>query len=136
MTDSSNSVEVRRNVDDPLTYGIIGAAQKVHRTLGPGFKESTYHKALSKELMTKEIAFASQPQYQVFYEGMLCGVYQPDLVVLDTVLLELKAVSAIAPEHKAHSNQLPQSQWAASSTTDKLWSKITRVPPIPELKQK
>ena len=101
MTDTGDSVEVRRNVDDPLTYGIIGAAQKVHRTLGPGFKESTYHKALSKELMIKEIAFASQPEYQVFYEGMLCGTYQPDLVILDTVLLELKAVSAIAPEHKA-----------------------------------
>ncbi|MBL7218728.1 MAG: GxxExxY protein [Phycisphaerae bacterium] len=101
MTDDGNSVEVRRDVDDPLTYGLIGAAQKVHRTLGPGFKESTYHNALSKELMIKGIAFASQPKCEVFYEDMLCGVYQPDLVVVDTVLLELKAVSAIAPEHKA-----------------------------------
>ncbi len=101
MTDSGNSVEVRRNIDDPITYGIIGAAQKVHRTLGPGFKESTYHKALSKELMIREMAFDSQRQYEVFYEDMLCGVYQPDLVVQDTILLELKAVSTIAPEHKA-----------------------------------
>ena len=101
MTDDSDSVELQQNVDDPLTYGVIGAAQKVHRTLGPGFKESTYHKALSKELMIKEIAFTSQPEYQVFYEDMLCGTYQPDLLVSDTVLLELKAVSAITPEHKA-----------------------------------
>jgi GxxExxY protein len=101
MTDSGDSVEVRHNVDDPLTYGIIGAAQKVHRTLGPGFKESTYHKALTKELMIKEIAFASQPQYEVFYEGVLCGTYQPDLIVSNTVLLELKAVSAVAAEHEA-----------------------------------
>jgi GxxExxY protein len=100
MTDNSDSLEVQRGVDDPLTYGLIGAAQKVHRTLGPGFKESTYHKALTKEFMIKDIAFASQPQYQVYYEDMLCGVYQPDLVVMNTVLLELKAVSAIAPEHR------------------------------------
>jgi len=51
--------------------------------------------------MIKEVGFVSQPQYEVSYEGMLCGTYQPDLVVYDTVLLELKAVSALAAEHKA-----------------------------------
>jgi len=101
MRDSGENVKTRRDVDDPITYGIIGAAQKVHRTLGPGFKESTYQKALSKELMIRNIWFVSQPEYQVFYEGVLCGTYQPDLVVCDTVLLELKAASTIAAEHKA-----------------------------------
>ena len=85
---------------DALTYELIGAAQKVHRTLGPGFAESVYHKALSKELMLLGVPFASQKEYEVFYEGTLCGSYRPDLVVRDEVVVELKAVAALAKEHR------------------------------------
>ena len=91
----------RATLRDPLTFAIIGAAQKVHRTLGPGFKESTYQHALEVELKTCEIRFAIQPEYDVMYEGVLCGKYQPDIVVENRVVLELKAVSALADEHIA-----------------------------------
>jgi len=86
---------------DPLTYAIIGAAQKVHRTLGPGFAESTYQAALCKELMAREITFESQKEFEVFYEGALCGTYRPDLVVHGKVVLEIKAISRLAREHAA-----------------------------------
>jgi GxxExxY protein len=86
---------------DPLTYAVIGAAQKVHRTLGPGFSEGTYQAALGKELMLRAIPFESQAEYEVYYEGMLCGRYKPDLVVSGRLVVELKAVVAVAKEHAA-----------------------------------
>ena len=91
----------RRMVEDPLTYAIIGAAQKVHRTLGPGFRESTYQQALAKELMGAEITFVSQPEYEVTYEGLLCGTYKPDMVVREEVIVELKAIAKLASDHVA-----------------------------------
>jgi|GEM_PF-575023 len=86
---------------DALTYAAIGAAQKVHAVLGPGFTEAVYQRALAKELMLREIPFQSQPEYEVFYEGALCGTYRPDMVVAGTVIVELKAVAAPAKEHVA-----------------------------------
>ena len=99
--DDPGMAETRKMIRDPLTYAIIGAAQKVHRTLGPGFRESTYQEALAKELLDREIAFESQPEYEVVYEGVVCGTYRPDMVVEKSVVLELKAVSALAGEHVA-----------------------------------
>lgn len=93
--------ETRRMIDDPLTYAIIGAAQKVHGALGPGFVESTYQKALAKELVNRAIPFAAQPEYEVYYEGTCCGTYRPDMVVCEKVVIELKAVSRLAREHIA-----------------------------------
>ena len=91
----------RTPIQDPLTFAIIGAAQKVHRALGPGFKESTYQHALEVELNSCKIRFTIQPEFDVIYEGVLCGRYQPDIVVEDRVVLELKAVSSLADEHVA-----------------------------------
>jgi GxxExxY protein len=88
-------------VQDPLTYEIIGAAQKVHRTLGPGFTEATYENALSLELVSRKIPFVRQPNYDVLYEGKHCGTYNPDIVIRDKVVVELKAVSAFGKEHVA-----------------------------------
>ena len=84
-----------------MTFAIIGAAQKVHRMLGPGFKEDTYHKALMVELADLEIEFVSQPHYDVVYQGVHCGKYQPDLVAENRVVIELKAVSDLAGDHFA-----------------------------------
>lgn len=89
-----------REVSDALTYQIIGAAQKVHRTLGPGFTERTYHQALCKKLMMCSLAFESEREYEVYYEGVLCGTYRSDLTVDGTVIVELKAVAELAKEHR------------------------------------
>ncbi len=80
-----------------LTYAIIGAAQKVHRCLGPGFKEMTYHKAMERELTLKDIPFESKRSFQVIYEDTKCGTYEPDLVVGGEVIVELKAASSLTP---------------------------------------
>ena len=87
-------------MQDDLTFQIIGASQKVHRTLGPGYKESIYQAALCKELMLRNIPFDSQRQFEVHYEGMLCGTYRPDLVVDAKVICELKASCELCPEDR------------------------------------
>jgi GxxExxY protein len=86
---------------DHVTYEIIGAAQRVHRVLGPGFAESTYQAALEKELSSRRVPFESQRQFEVRYEEVPCGMYIPDLVVAQEVIVELKAVDEFAPAHLA-----------------------------------
>ena len=82
---------------EALTYEIIGAAQKVHSCLGPGFKEVTYHKALERELTLRGIGFESKRSFQVIYEETTCGTYEPDLLVGGEVIVELKAASSLTP---------------------------------------
>ncbi|MCE5327196.1 MAG: GxxExxY protein [Planctomycetaceae bacterium] len=87
-------------MNDPITFRVIGAAQKVHRALGTGFIERTYHVALCRELALQGILFSQEFEYQVFYEGTLCGTYRCDLVVENEVIVELKAVRELATEHR------------------------------------
>ena len=84
-----------------LTYRIIGCAQRVHSTLGPGFPETVYHKALTHELMRKGISFSSEKAFSVHYDGVRCGEFRADLVVSESVILELKALSSLHGEHIA-----------------------------------
>lgn len=92
---------VRPSPIDSLAYVVIGAAQKVHRVLGPGFTENIYQAALERELVQRKIPFESQKELQVFYEGYLCGMYRADMLVYGRLILELKAVAQLAKEHKA-----------------------------------
>ena len=86
-------------IQDPQTYALIGAAQKVHRVLGPGFKEATYEQALRVELSEQSIPFIPQPEYTVCYNNHPCGTYVPDLVAYNQVVLELKAISGLSEDH-------------------------------------
>lgn len=88
-------------VSDELTYAIIGAAMKVHRELGMGFVESTYQRAMARELILRRISFETEKEFEVFYEGTPCGTYRADMVIEGKVITELKAVSALCGEHKA-----------------------------------
>ena len=84
-----------------LSYRIVGCAQKVHRTLGPGFPESVYHKAMCYELMDAGLAFESEKSAEVFYGGSLCGEFRMDILVDNTIVLELKALAKLTDEHIA-----------------------------------
>lgn len=85
---------------EELTKEIIGAAQEVHRQLKFGFLESVYEKALSYELTSRGIKNECQKRLQVKYKGVVVGDYVADMVVADKVILELKAVSDLRPEHE------------------------------------
>jgi GxxExxY protein len=84
-----------------LSRRVIGCAIEVSNTLGPGFFEKIYEKALCIELEKNGIFFQSQKPVNVIYKGRLIGEYIADIIVEDKLLLELKAVSALCGEHEA-----------------------------------
>ncbi len=84
-----------------LTEQIIGAAIEVHRTLGPGYLESTYEEALCIELQHRNIAFERQRQIQVDYRGKTVANHRLDLVINNLIVVELKAISAFENIHFA-----------------------------------
>jgi len=76
-----------------LTEIIINAAMKVHRSLGPGFPETIYQRALEVELKRRDINYKAEQELPVFYEGVLVGKRRLDLLVESIILVELKALS-------------------------------------------
>src|SRR3990172_1485622 len=86
---------------DPLTERIIGCAIEVHRTLGPGLLESAYVEALSAELEEVGLRFRRQVPVALNYKGRYLGEYRLDLLVEDTVVVEVKAVERFDPVHEA-----------------------------------
>jgi len=82
---------------------IIGAAMKVHSTLGPGFLESVYQNALIWELRKNGLKAEAERPITVRYDGEIVGAFAADVLVNDKVIVELKVGLAIA---KAHEVQL------------------------------
>jgi GxxExxY protein len=90
-----------RDLND-ITYQIIGSAFKVHSALGPGLLESTYEVCLEYELIKNGFKVERQKQLTIFYNDIyLDAGYRIDLLVEDTILIELKSVTEIVPIHKA-----------------------------------
>ena len=88
-------------VHKELSYRIVGCAQRVHRVLGPGFPETVYHRALCHELVQARVPFETEKLVEVFYEGILCGQFKPDLLIEEKVLVELKALKELNGDHMA-----------------------------------
>jgi GxxExxY protein len=86
--------------DDELTKAIIGCAYKVHNSLGPGFLEKVYENAMRIELEKLGLAVKQQQPVNVIYDGRFVGLYYADLWVNERIVIELKAVRAIAKEHE------------------------------------
>ena len=86
---------------EELTGSIIGAAIAVHRELGPGFVETVYENALAIELRARDVRHARQVCVPVMYRGVEVGLHRLDLLVDDTIVVELKAVKEIADPHFA-----------------------------------
>ena len=84
---------------DILTHKVIGCAYKVHNVLGCGFLEKVYENALKLELKKQGIATQQQAKLPVFYEGDQVGLYFPDLLVEEKLVVEIKAMAGLAPEH-------------------------------------
>jgi len=86
---------------DDVARAAIGAAIEVHRVLGPGYLESVYEEALAVELNLRGIPFERQKTVAVNYKGHAVGEGRLDLLVDSRLVVELKAVEALAPIHTA-----------------------------------
>ena len=88
--------------EEEIGQAIIGAAMKVHSTVGPGLLESAYEICLAYELEKQRLRLRKQALIPIRYEGMtIDNGYRLDLLVKDLVVVELKAVAAILPVHRA-----------------------------------
>lgn len=89
------------DVTEDLAYRVIGAMLEVHKELGPGLLEILYENALCLELSRRKIQYERQKEYKVNYKGMSIGSHILDIVVEDTIVLELKAVEKFSTVHQA-----------------------------------
>lgn len=85
-----------------ISYDVIGAAIEVHRILGPGLMENMYHKAIKKELTLRGLKFKSELKVELEYKGEVIRTgLRCDLLVEDTLVVELKAVNERNPIFEA-----------------------------------
>jgi len=80
---------------------VLAADFQVSNTLGAGFFEKVYERALVVELDLRGIRVTAQKPFPVLYKGHAVGEYYADLIVEDKLLIELKCVDHLANEHKA-----------------------------------
>ena len=84
-----------------LSFRIIECAIEIHRALGPGLLESTYRKCMIYELAQRSFGVLSEKLVPVRYKDLVLDAgYRLDLIVEDTIVVELKAVEAVLPVHR------------------------------------
>ena len=77
---------------EKISYQIRGLIFEVYNTLGPGFKETIYHNALTEEFKKKGLPFEDKKKIRIEYKGKVVGVYEPDFIVEDKIIIEIKSV--------------------------------------------
>jgi GxxExxY protein len=99
--DKKNNFSAPLYKHSELTEKIIGAFYAVYSALGYGFLENVYVKALIIELKRRGLTVNDELPIHVYYLGELIGEYYADIVVNELIILEIKAVKALATEHEA-----------------------------------
>ena len=83
-------------------YELMAAAFDVYNEMGPGFLEEVYQEAMELELKSRKIPFLPKPRLQIRFKGeLLQKYYDADLLVRSAIIVELKAVRVVLPEHEA-----------------------------------
>ena len=86
---------------DLLTESVLGAVFEVSNTLGAGFLEKVYQRALVRELSLRSIKAVPEASFPVTYKGQYIGEYFADILVEDVLVVELKCADRLASEHTA-----------------------------------
>jgi GxxExxY protein len=86
---------------EDLTHRIIGCAMTVHSTLGNGFQEVIYQRAMAIEMEKQGLLFSREMEMTIFYDGIDIGTRRVDFFVEETIMLELKAVIKLEDVHLA-----------------------------------
>ena len=91
----------RPTCPDSLSEKVLGAVFEVSNTLGAGFLEKVYQRALLRELTLRGIQATAEASLAVIYKGHSVGEYFADLLVENALVVELKGVERLTPEHTA-----------------------------------
>ncbi|MCB0735863.1 MAG: GxxExxY protein [Bacteroidetes bacterium] len=86
---------------DEITHKIIGCAMKVHSTLGNGFQEVIYQRALAIEMQKIGLEFQREMEMSIYYDGHDIGTRRVDFFVADIIMVELKALIKLEEVHLA-----------------------------------
>ena len=86
---------------EELTHKIIGCAMKVHTTLGNGFQEVIYQRALAIEMRKQMLSFQREMEMSIFYEGIDIGTRRVDFFVEKNIMVEIKALIILEEVHLA-----------------------------------
>jgi GxxExxY protein len=87
---------------NPVSEQVIGAAIEVHRHLGPGLLESSYHACLCRELEVRAIGYRSKVALPLEYKGIqIANGYVIDLLIRESLIVEVKSVANLLPIHTA-----------------------------------
>ena len=92
-------INTETDPNDLLLRQIVGLAMKVHRELGVGFVDSVYGNALALEFSKAELDFEREKKLPLYYGEQIIGDFQADFVIKDSVILDLKAVENLSPDH-------------------------------------
>jgi GxxExxY protein len=87
--------------DKEITHKIIGCAMKVHNTLGNGFQEVIYQRALAIEMQKEKLSFKREMEMDILYDGQIIGKRRVDFFVEDEIMVEIKAVIQLEDVHLA-----------------------------------
>ena len=112
---------------EAITRKIIGCAMKVHSTLGCGFQEVIYQRAMAIEMEIQGLRFARELEMTIYYEHIDIGTRRVDFFVEEKIMVELKAVSHLDDLKSYTSNELLRSLQFARRITNKLREQEFRV---------
>ena len=94
-------MEIENYRADQLTGRVIECIIHVHQTLGPGFLEYVYRRALLIELRKRKLATENEKEFKIHYDGQEVGIHRLDLLVEEQLIIELKTVEALSKAHYA-----------------------------------
>ncbi len=87
---------------NPLSAEVVDCAFQVHRYFGPGLLENVYHEAFLMELAARNIAYESEKNIPLIYKNKtMSSGFKADIIVEDSIIIELKAIEKILPVHQA-----------------------------------
>ena len=92
---------MKEEIQDDLTYKVIGCAMKVHSYLGNGFQEVIYQRALAIEMTNQGVSFAREIEMPIFYDNQNIGSLRVDFMVANEIIVELKAIIHLEDVHLA-----------------------------------
>lgn len=75
-----------------LAYKLVGCFYEVYNELGPAHKEQIYHEALKIAFTEQKIQFKDRPRLKIQFKGTNVGVYEPDFIIEDKIIVEIKSL--------------------------------------------